>query len=89
MASRRLKVSQSGKRRGGHQSVFSHLRGGRVVRWYLVNFQCRGVLQILIIVEQGLTALTVDADGVCLDVFTLVYHFSVSLSLSARRPDID
>ena len=28
----------------------SHLRGGRVVRWCWVNFQCRGVLLIWIIV---------------------------------------
>ena len=28
--------------------------------------------------------------GGCLDIFTLVYHFSfLSLSLSGRRPDID
>ena len=38
--------------------------GGRVVRWCWVNFQCRGVLLILIIVGQGPTALAVGAVGV-------------------------
>ena len=35
----------------------------------------------LIRVEQGPTALAVGAGGGCLDIFTLVYHFSFSLSL--------
>ena len=48
-------------------------RGGRVVRRCWVNFQCRGVLLIWIIVGQRLT---VGAGGGCLDIFTLVYHFS-------------
>ena len=51
--------------------------GGRVVRWCWVNFQCRGVLLIWIIVWQGLTALAVGAGGGCLDIFSLVYHFSL------------
>ena len=51
-------------------------RGGRVVRWCWVNFQCRGVLLIWIRVGQGPTALTVGAGGGCLVVFSLVYHFS-------------
>ena len=50
--------------------------GGRVVQWCWVNFQCRGVLLILIIVGLGPTALTVGAGGGCLDIFTHVYHFS-------------
>ena len=57
---------------------------GRVVRWCWVNFQCRGVLLIWIIVWQGPTALAVGAGGGCLDIFSLVYHFfffSFSLSL--------
>ena len=41
-----------------------------------VNFQCRGVLLIWIIVGPGPTALAVGAGGACLDIFTLVYHFS-------------
>ena len=49
---------------------------GWVVRWYWVNFQCRGVLLIWIIVGQGPTALVVGADGVCLDIFSPVYHLS-------------
>ena len=40
-------------------------RGGRVVRWCWVNFQCRGVLLIWITVGQGPTALAVGADGDC------------------------
>ena len=47
-----------------------------MVRWCWVNFQCRGVLLLLIKVGQGPTALAVGAGGGCLDVFTLVYHFS-------------
>ena len=35
-----------------------------------------GVLLIWIIVGQGPTALAVGAGGGCLDIFTLVYHFS-------------
>ena len=50
--------------------------GGRVVRWCWVNFQCRGVLLNLIQVGQGPTALAVGAGGGCLDIFSLVYHFS-------------
>ena len=41
-----------------------------------VNFQCRGVLLILIIVGQGPTVLAVGAGGGCLDIFSLAYHFS-------------
>ena len=50
--------------------------GGRVVRWYLINFQCRGVLLIWSIVGQGSTALAVGAGGGCLDIFSLVCRFS-------------
>ena len=54
---------------------FVHLSvgGGRVVRMCCVNFQCRGVLLIWIIVGQGPIALAVGADGGCLDIFSLVY----------------
>ena len=47
-----------------------------------VNFQCRcgggggGGLSVLIIVGQGPIALAVGADGGCLDIFSLIYHFS-------------
>ena len=50
--------------------------GGRVVRMSWVNFQCRGVLLIWIRVGQGPTALAVGAGGGCLDIFSLIYHFS-------------
>ena len=51
-------------------------RGGRVVRWCWVNFQCWDVLLIWIGLEQGTTALAVGAGGGCLDIFSLIYHFS-------------
>ena len=50
--------------------------GGRVVRRCWVNFQCRGVLLIWIIVGQGPIALAVGAGGGCLGIFALIYHFS-------------
>ena len=48
-----------------------------------VNFQCRGILLIWIIVGQGPTALAVGVDGGCLDIFfsPLSFLFSFSLSL--------
>ena len=58
--------------------LFSNMAGGgRVVRWCWVNFQCRGALLIWIIVGQGPTALTVGASGGCLDIFSLIYHFTL------------
>ena len=47
-----------------------------MVRRCWVHFQCRGVLLILMIVGQGPIALAVGADGGCLDIFSLDYHFS-------------
>ena len=41
-----------------------------------VNFQCRGVLLVWMIVGQGPIALAVGAGGVCLDIFSLIYLFS-------------
>ena len=55
-----------------------------MVRWCLVNFQCRGVLLIWIIVGQGPTTLAVGASGGCLDIFSLVCRFSF-LSPSLRE----
>ena len=52
-----------------------------------VNFQCRGVLLVWMIVGQGPIALAVGADGGCLDIFSLIYHFiflSPSLWETAR-----
>ena len=54
-----------------------------------VNFQCRGVLLICIIVGQGPTVLAVGAGGGCLDIFTLIITSLFFLPLSRRRPDID
>ena len=57
--------------------VVTNLQGvGRVVRRCWVNFQCRGVLLIWIIVGQGPIALAVGLGGGCLDIFSLIYHFS-------------
>ena len=64
-------------------------RGGRVERWCWVNFQCRGVLLIWIIVGQGPTALAVGAGGGCLDIFLSSIISLFLLPLSGRRPDID
>ena len=56
--------------------------GGRVVRRCWINFQCRGVLLIWMIVGQGPIALAVGAGGGGLDIFTLICpFFSFSLSL--------
>ena len=63
--------------------------GGRAVRMCLVNFQCRGVLLIWIMVGQGPIALAVGTDGGCLDIFFSRLSFLSSFSLSGRRPDID
>ena len=40
------------------------------------NLQCRGILLIWIIIEQGPIALIVDLGGGCLVFFFLVYLFS-------------
>ena len=49
---------------------------GRVVRRCWVNFQCQGVLRIWLTVGQGPIVLSVGAGGGCLDIFSLIYHFS-------------
>ena len=51
--------------------------GGRVERRCWVNFQCRGVLLVWLIVGQGPTALAVGAGGGGLDIFSLSYLFSI------------
>ena len=58
------------------QRSIVEMGGGRVVRWCWVNFKCRGVLLIWIRVGQGPTTLEVGAGGGCLDIFSLIYHFS-------------
>ena len=47
-----------------------------------VNFQCRGVLLVSMIVGQGSIALAIGAGGGCLDIFSLIYLFLFSFSLS-------
>ena len=59
-----------------------------MVRRYWVNFQCRGILLILMIVGQGPNTLSVGAGRGCLDIFSRL-SFLFSFSLSGRRPDID
>ena len=53
-----------------------------------LNFKCRGVLLIWIIVGQG-TVLAVGAGGGCLDIFSLVYHFSFLSPSLWETADID
>ena len=59
-------------------------RIGDVVRWCWVNFQCQGVILIQIIAGQGPTALAIGAGRGCLDIFSLLSHFSFLLPLSGR-----
>ena len=76
----------------GHPTIWITIGqgGGRVARWCWENFQCWGVLLIWIGVGQGPSALAVGADGGCLDIFYLIYHFSfLSPSLWGRQSDID
>ena len=54
-----------------------------------VNFQCRGVLLLWIIVGQGPTVLAVGAGGGCMDIFFSFIFSLFFLSLSGRRPNID
>ena len=55
-----------------------------MVRWCWVSFQSRGVLLIWSRVGQGPTVFAVGAGGGCLDIFSLVYHFSFLSFLSLR-----
>ena len=64
------------KEKGNKNDSSIYAGGGRVVRRCWVNFQCQGVLLIWIIVGQGPTSLAVGAGGGCLDIFSLIYHFS-------------
>ena len=63
--------------------------GGRVVRGCWVNFQCRDVLLIWIIVGQGPIALAVGAGGGVWTFFLSSITSLFFLPLSGRRPDID
>ena len=78
------RLPERGRKRGEKVEESKNVQttpgGGRVVRWVWVNFQCRGVLLIWIRVGRGPSVLAVGAGGGCLDVFSLIYHFS-SLSL--------
>ena len=60
-----------------------------MVQWCWVNLQCRGVLQIWIIVGQGSTALAVSAGGRCLEIFLSSVISLLVLPLSGRRSDVD
>ena len=55
----------------------------------LGNLPVPGLSTIWMIVGQGPTALAVGADGVCLDISTLIYPSLLCLSLFGRRSDID
>ena len=69
--------------------IHSQMGGGRLERWCWVNFQCRGVLLIWIIVRQGPTALAVGAGGVVWTFFLSSIFSRFFLPFSGRRPDID
>ena len=58
------------------QRILRWTGGGRVERRCWVNFQCRGVLLVWMIVGQGPIVLAVGAGGGCLDIFSLIYLFS-------------
>ena len=58
------------------QTCLKGSRGGQVERRCWVNFQCRGVLLVWMIVWQGPIALAVGAGGGCLDIFSLTHLFS-------------
>ena len=60
-----------------------------MLRRCLVNFQCRGVLLIWIIVGQGPIALAIGAGWGCMDIFLSSITSLFFLPLSGRRPDID
>ena len=60
-----------------------------MVRWCLVNLQCRGILLMWIRVGQGPTALAVGTGGGCLEFFLSRLSSLFFLPLSGRRPDID
>ena len=68
------------------ESLSPVVRGGLLVRWCWVNFQCQGVPLIWIIVGQGPFALAVGAGGGCLDIFSLVYLFSFLFPSSGDGP---
>ena len=54
-----------------------------------VNFQCRGVLLVWMIVGQGSIALAIGAGGGFLDIFSLIFISLFFLPFFGRRPDID
>ena len=55
----------------------------------LGKLQVPGRPAIWMIVGQGPIALAVGAGEGCLEIFTLLYHFSHLYPLSGGRPDID
>ena len=69
-------------------SIYFYMWSCRVMRWCWVNFQCRGVLLIRIIVGHGPTVHAVGAGG---DVWTFFLSSISSLFFLplGRRPDID
>ena len=57
-----------------------------MVRWFWVNFQCRAVVLIWIIVGQGPSALAVGAGEGLFGHFCAHLSFLFFLPLSGRRP---
>ena len=66
------------------QYAWGGSEGGR-----LINFQCRGVLLIWIIVGQWRPKLAVGAGWGCYIVFSRLPYLFFFLPLSGNRPDID
>ena len=64
-------------------------RGGRMVQWCWVIFQCRSILLIWIVVGQGPTVLPLGAGGVVWTFFLSSVVSLFFLPLSGRWPDID
>ena len=60
--------------------IFGRRGVGRMVRW------CPGVLLIWKTVGQGPNALAVGAGGDCLNIFTLVCHFSLLFPSQGNGP---
>ena len=64
----------------GHKkySIYPDVQGSTDRGWSgFATVLSTGVLLVWIIVEQGPTALAVGAHGGCLDIFSLVCHFSL------------
>ena len=60
-----------------------------MVRRCWVNLSCRGVLLLWVIVGKGPIVLAAGAGAGCLDIFSLIYHFSFLSPSLWETADID